>query len=51
MFDSCRVHRAQDFFGTDVNNSRLTIISFFVKSNEYQPNFARRTYDGMFGSP
>ena len=51
VFDSSRVHRAQDFFGTDVNNSRLTIISFFVKSNEYQPNFARRTYDGMFGSP
>ncbi len=41
VFDSCRVHRAQDFFGTNVNNSRLTIISFFVKSNEYRPHFSR----------
>ena len=43
VFDSCRVHRAQDFFGTNVDNSRLTIISFLVKSNEYQPNFRRST--------
>ena len=29
IFDGERVHRAQNFFGTTLSNSRLTLISFF----------------------
>ena len=29
MFDSYLFHRAQDFFGTSIEDSRLTIVSFF----------------------
>ena len=30
VFDSPMFHRAQDFFGTSIEDSRLTIISFFI---------------------
>lgn len=30
IFDSYKIHRAQNFFGDKVSNSRLTLISFFT---------------------
>lgn len=30
IFDSHRIHRAQNFFGNELKNSRLTLISFFI---------------------
>lgn len=30
IFDSYKIHRAQNFFGDKISNSRLTLVSFFI---------------------
>mgnify|MGYP001356527036 CR=1 FL=1 len=35
IFDSYLLHRAQSFFGKDINDSRLTIVSFIGQANVF----------------